>query len=230
MSEFISVATILLAAIAHATLQLGLGCLLLLYHESAGKHIKSKTRALIGSFISGIGIITFLLLAAACFVVSGIFGGALSNDLLIVVIIALATIAVIMWFFYYRRGNATELWLPKVAARFIDGRARVTNSNTEAFSLGVMTGFAEILFSMFLLIVAGNSILELDSMYQPLMVAFYTIIVVVPLVIFRFAIRSGHNVVDIQKWRVKNKLFLRIVSGLCFFLLGIFIFVFKFLG
>lgn len=230
MSEFVSVATVILAAIAHASLQLGLGCLLLLYHESTGKHIRSKTRNLVGSFISGIGMITFLFLATACFVVSGIFGGALSNEILIIIIGALSAIAIIMWFFYYRRGNSTELWLPKSVAKFVDNRAKVTNSNTESFSLGILTSFAEMPFALFLLLVAGNSILEIDPMYQPLTVAIYTIIVIIPLIIFRFAIRSGHNVVDVQKWRVRNKVFLRVVSGFCFLLLGVFVFAFKFLG
>ena len=230
MSEFISIAIIVLAAIVHASLQLGLGCLLLLYHESAGKHIKSKTRNLIGSFISGVGSIVFLLLATACFVVSNIFSGALSMPVLAAVIGVLVALAIVMWFFYYRRGTTTELWLPQVVAKFINGRAKVTNSNTEAFSLGVMTSFAELPITIILLLLAGNSVLELDPMYQPLMVAFFTIIVIIPLIILNLMIRTGHNVVEIQKWRVRNKVFLRVVSGFGFLILGAFIFAFKILG
>jgi hypothetical protein len=230
MSDFVSIAIIILAAIVHASLQLGLGCLLLLYHESAGKHIKSKTRNIVGSFISGVGSITFLLLATACFVVANTFGGALSTAILIVVISTLIALAVAMWFLYFRRGTTTELWLPKVVARFIHGRAKVTDNNTEAFSLGVMTSFAEIPFLVILLLIAGNSVLELEPMYQPLLVAFYTIITITPLIILNIFIRTGQTVVDIQKWRVKNKLFLRVISGFGFAILGIFIFAFKILG
>ncbi|MCL1839758.1 hypothetical protein FWF89_02020 [Candidatus Saccharibacteria bacterium] len=229
MSEFISIAIIVLAAIVHASLQLGLGCLLLLYHESAGKHIQSKTRNLVGSFISGVGTIAFLLLATACFVISNTFDGALSIQILTAAIGILIALAIVMWFFYYRRGSSTELWLPQIVAKFINNRAKVTNSNTEAFSLGVTTGFAEMPFIIILLLVAGNSVLELDPMYQPLMVAFYTIIAIIPLVVFNIIIRTGHNVVEIQKWRVRNKLFLRIISGLGFLALGLFIFAFKIL-
>jgi len=230
MSDFISVAIIVLSAIVHASLQLGLGCLLLLYHESAGKHITNKTRNLIGSFISGVGTIAFLLLATACFVVSNTFDGALSMQILTAVIGILIALAIAMWFFYYRRGTTTELWLPRVITRFINGRAKVTNSDTEAFSLGVMTSFAELPFIIILLLIAGNSVLELEPMYQPLMVAFYTIIVIIPLIILNIVIRTGHNVAQIQKWRIKNKLFIRLVSGLGFLTLGIFILAFKILG
>jgi len=230
MNDFISIMTVVWTAVAHASLQLGLGCLLLLYHESAGKHIRAKTRNLIGSFISGVGTIVFLLLATACFVVSNIFNGALSMQILTAVIGVLAALAIVMWFFYYRRGTTTELWLPKIAAKFIDNRAKVTNSNTEAFSLGVLTGFAEMPFIIILLLVAGNSILELDPMYQPLMVSFYTIVTIIPLIALNIGVRIGRNAADIQKWRVKNKLFLRVISGFTFLLLGAFIFAFKILG
>jgi hypothetical protein len=202
----------------------------LLYHESAGKHIKSKTRNLVGSFISGAGIITFLLLAAACFVITNIFDGALSIQMLAATVGILAALAIVMWFFYYRRGTTTELWLPKVVARFIDRRAKLTNHNTEAFSLGVMSSFTEMPFVAILLLITSNSILELTPIYQPLMVAIYTIIVIIPLVILNISVRTGHNVAQVQKWRVKNKLFLRIISGCAFLILGSFIFAFKILG
>lgn len=230
MGELVSFGMIILAAAVHASLQLGLGGLLLLYHESKGKHVNNKTRGLVGSYISGVGVIVFLLLATACYIVTTLFGGILSVELLAAIMSILLVLSLVMWVFYYRRGETMELWLPKAVSRFIDGRAKVTNSNTEAFSLGVLTSFAELPFTIVLLLVAGNSILELETIYQPLMVAIYTIIAIVPLVVFRLAIRSGRNVVDVQKWRVRNKMFLRIVSGAGFLVLAIFVFAFKVMG
>jgi len=230
MSDFANIAIIALAALVHATLQLGLGCLLLLYHESAGKHIREQTRNLVGSFISGVGLAVFLLLATACFLVTSIFGGALSAPILTIAIGILIALAVAMWFLYFRRGDTTELWLPKVVAGFISNRAKVTSSNTEAFSLGVTTSLAEMPFLAVLLLVAASSILELRPEYQPMTVCFYTIIAIVPLAVMSLIIRSGQNAVDIQKWRVRNKLFLRVVSGFSFLILGGFIFAFKILG
>ena len=230
MSELLSVATIVLAGLVHASLQLGLGCLLLLYHESMGKHIRSRTRGIVSSFISGVGIIVFLLLSTACFLVINLFESAFSTEVLAAVIGILTALAIVMWFLYYKSGKTTELWLPKTVARFVDNRAKVTNSNTEAFSLGVLTCFAEMPFIMILLLVAGNSILELPVEYRALAVAGYTIITIIPLIVLRIAIRSGKTVVDIQKWRMKNKTFLRIISGTGFLILGLFLFAFKFLS
>ena len=230
MSDFISIATIVLAAIIHASLQLGLGCLLLLYHESLGKHIKAKTHNLVSSFIAGVGTIIFLFLGTACFIIDALFNGALSVPLLAALIGILAALAIIMWLFYYRNGYSTELWLPKSVARFIDRRAKATSSNTEAFSLGILSCFAEMPFVAILIFVAGNSILQLSPIYQALMIAIYTIIAISPLVALRFVIRSGRTLADIQRWRLRNKIFLRIISGCGFLSLGIFIFAFQILG
>jgi hypothetical protein len=230
MDDLVSLGTVVLAGVVHAGLQLGLGCLLLLYHESAGRHVGKKTRALVGSFVSGVGTIVFLALAATCFVVVNIFDGALSVEWLAAVVGVLVGLAVVVWFLYYRRGATTELWLPKVVAKFIDGRARVTESNTEAFSLGVLTCFAEAPFIFILLMVAGNSLLELPVKYQVLTVALYTIITMLPLIVMRVVLRNGRTVAEVQRWRVRNKMFLRVISGVGFFALAMYILAFKLLG
>jgi hypothetical protein len=230
MSETLNLATIVLTALVHATLQLSLGCLLLLYHESMGKHIRKRTRRLVSSFIIGVGSIVFLLLASACFVVSNLFANTPHFEIFAIIIGVLAALAIIMWFFYYKRGNSTELWLPKTIAHFIDSRAKVTNNNTEAFSLGILVCLAEMPFTLILILVAGSSIIELPPASQTLMVAIYTIITLIPLIFLRLCLRSGKTVVDIQRWRLHNKTFLRIISGVGFLTLGLFLLSFKILG
>ncbi len=230
MDMLIPFSEVFLAAVVHATLQLQLGALLLLYHASLGKHVRKKTKNLVSSYISGIGTLVFLMLGATCFLLDRYFGKALYAEEVVIVVGMLVALAVATWAFYYRRGKSTELWLPRTVARFIDRRAKETNSNTEAFSLGVLTSLAEMPFTMVLVLVAANSILDLSPLYQILAVTVYTIITIVPLVILRFAVRKGQTVVDIQRWRVKNKSFMRIISGVGFLVLGFFIFAFEVLG
>jgi hypothetical protein len=142
----------------------------------------------------------------------------------------LVALAIAAWAFYYRRGKSTELWLPRTVARFIDKRAKETNSNTEAFSLGVLTSLAEMPWTMVLFVVAANSIIVLPSECQLLAVALYTIITIIPPMVLRIAIRKGQTVVDIQRWRVKHKSFMRVITGVGFLVLGFFIFAFEVLG
>lgn len=227
MDMVIPFAEVFLAAVIHATLQLGLGSLLLLYHASLGKHVRKKTRSLVGSYISGLGALVFLGVAATAFLLDRYFGKSLYAEELLIVVGMLIALAIAVWAIYYRRGKSTELWLPRTVARFIDRRAKETNSNTEAFSLGVLTSLAEMPFTLVLIVVAANSLLGLPALYQLLAVVMYTIIAILPLVIARFAIRKGNTVVDIQRWRVKHKTFLKIITGVGFLMLGLFVFAFE---
>ena len=146
------------------------------------------------------------------------------------VIGVLVALAISIWAFYYRFGKSTELWLPKSISRYINRRARLTNSNTEAFSLGMLACFAEAPFTLILIVVAANSVLGLPQALQILAIVLYAALSVFPLAVLRIAVRRGQTVVDIQKWRIKNKNFLRIVSGVGFLVLAGFLLVFKVLG
>ena len=216
-----------MAAVIHATLQLSLGALLLLYHASLGKHVRKKTKNLVDSYIAGIGALVFLALGAVAFVLDRYFEKPLYVEELIIVIGMLVALAIAMWMFYYRRGKSTELWLPRSVARFIDKRAKTTNNNTEAFSLGVLTSLAETPWTIVLFVVAANSLLELPPLYQILALAVYTIVSIIPLAILRLVIRKGQTVVDVQRWRVKHKNFFRVLTGIGFITLAFFLFTFE---
>lgn len=227
MEMIVPFSEVFLAAVVHATLQLSLGSLLLLYHASLGKHVKKKTRFLVDSYIGGLITLVFLMLATMVFILDRYFEKALYVEELVIVIGMLVALAIAFWAFYYRRGKSTELWLPRSVARFISRRAKETNSNTEAFSLGLLTSLAEMPFTLVLIVVAANSILELPALYQILAVALYAIITIIPPMILRFVIRRGQTVVDVQRWRVKHKVFFRILTGVGFLVLGFFLFTFE---
>jgi len=227
MSDLLNTSIVVLAAILQATLQLGLGSLTLLYHESASRNITKKTKRLISSFISGVGLMVILLLGATCFIVDRLLGNPLSQEIFYILIGVLTALAIIMWFFYYRRGHSTELWLPKRFALFTNRRAQSTGSDTEAFSLGIFCTFAELPIAVAPLILATSSILDTTPDYQLIQLALYCLITIAPLLIFRFAIHTGRTAVDVQKWRVRNKTFLRLISAAAFLALAAFIVVFK---
>lgn len=230
MIDYVSIGTILLAALIHASLQLSLGSLLLLYHSSLGKHIRKKTKHLVTHFISGVSLMTILVTSSLCFIIAVLSGGTLSPGWILVCSGILVALAFCAWFLYYRSGRSTELWLPRSVSRFIAFRAKVTNSNTEAFSLGLLVGFAEMPFSLILSAVAANSILVLPESWQITMIIAYSLIAISPLVILRLCIRRGQTVADIQKWRTENKLFLKFLTGTGFLVLAIFLIAFEVMG
>ena len=221
---------VILAGLIHATLQMGVGTLLLLYHASLGKHIPKRTRGLVTNYIWGNSLLTGLAVAGSCFGVFVVCQGEMNPAMLTIVVGILVALAISIWAFYYRFGKSTELWLPKSISRYINRRARLTNSNTEAFSLGMLACFAEAPFTLILIVVAANSVLGLPQALQILAIVLYAALSVFPLVVLRVAVRRGQTVVDIQKWRIKNKNFLRIISGVGFLVLAGFLLVFKVLG
>jgi len=149
--------------------------------------------------------------------------------MLTIVMGVLIALAVSVWTFYYRRGKSTELWLPKSVARYINKRANVTESNTEAFGLGMLACFAEAPFTIILVLVAGNSIVALPQALQILAIAVYTFLSILPLFVMRIAVRKGQTIVDVQKWRIRNKNFLRVLAGIGFLVLAVFLLAFKIL-
>ena len=221
---------ILLAAIVHASLQCELGALLLLYHASLGKHIKRKTKLLVTNYIYGSALLVCLMVATFAFLVATLTDGSLSVLCLAVLASVLIMFSLVIWFFYYKTKRSTELWLPKSVARYISSRAKLTESNVEAFSLGMLTTFAEMPFSFILMLLSANAVVQLPFEFQFLSILGYSIISVLPLFILRFCIRRGSTVVDVQKWRVKNRNFLKMISGVLFLTLAIFIIAFKILG
>ncbi len=227
MEMFIPFGEVFLAAAVHASLQLELGSLLLLYHASLGKHIRRRTKRLVNNYIVGIGVLTLLALTGFGFLMDRYFGGALYPEELTVVVIMLVAVAILVWAFYYRRGRSTELWLPRSVVRYINRRAKNTDSNIEAFTLGMLTGLAEMPFTLVLILVAANSILALPFDYQIGATALYVAIVILPVVVMRLAIRRGQTVADVQRWRVKHKNFFRVMSGIGFLVLAGFILAFE---
>lgn len=226
MSDLLCIATIVLAGIVQASLQLSLGGLILLYHASMGRHRRRKTRYLARNYILGAGVISFLMVCALGFLISTLFNGALKIEWLIICVGVFLASALVMWLFYYRRGHNTELWLPRSFTRFVQRRAKTTNDGVEAFSLGMLSSFAEMPLSIALYFVVANCILNLSAQYQVIAVVGYTIMSIIPLLILRLRVRTGQNVVEVQKWRVRNKAFARIISGGGFLVLAAFVMVY----
>ena len=221
---------ILLAAIVHASLQLELGALVLLYHASLGKHIKKKTKDLVSSYIFGAAMLIILFTSTIIYLIASFSYSSLSTECLAILSAVLLMLAVLIWLFYYRTKRTTELWIPKSIARYINNRAKKTESNIEAFSLGMLTAFSEMPVSFVLMVIAGNSIVDLPLEWQFPAVLLYAFIAVLPLFTLRFFIRRGSTVVDVQKWRTKNKNFFKVLSGSLFLTLAVFVIAFKVLG
>lgn len=230
MSIFVSLGLIILSAFVHATLQLGTGSLVLLLTSVIGKNYPARAKSLARSFISGFGLFIFLALTFASFTVSYLGSFTFPPIFLAILTGLLFADALIMWFFYYRPGKSTALWLPRSTAHFFTSRLAQIKTTTDAFSLGVFVCLAELPLSLALFFTATLGITALPETYRGFALVFYIIIATLPLFITNFIAFHGRTVVEIQRWRVKNKTFFKILSGVLFLILAVFIFAFKLLG
>ena len=225
MSDLLSIAVIALAGIVQASLQISLGGLVLLYHSSMGQHRHRKTRYLAKSYIWGALAISFLAVCAGAFILERIFQGEIAREAVFVVSGMLLASAAVMWLLYYRRGRqSTQTWLPKSLTHYISRRARATGDNIEAFSLGMLSAFVELPLTIAIYAVVANCLI---STTQPfLALGIYLAVVALPMVLLKLRMKTGRNVAEIQRWRIQNKAFVRIISGSGFAVLAVVVLTF----
>lgn len=229
MEGYAYLGIIVLAGLVLASLQTPLGTLLLLYHSSLSKHVRPKTKRLASSYISGVTLTNFLLVSTIALLIAELASG-LSKTILSVVLGVLVALALISWCFYYKRGTTTELWFPRQLAKYLSSHAKSTTNESEAYTLGLAVPFVEFLFSFPLLLLAGDAVLHLPTDFAALGLVAFTVISVLPLVVLRLALRSGRNVAEIQRWRLRNKTFQRVFTGFGFLVLAGFLLAFVILG
>ena len=80
--------------------------------------------------------------------------------------------------------------------------------------------------SIALYFVVANCVLNLSAQYQIIAILGYTLMSVLPLIALKLRIKTGRNVVDFQKARLRNKAYLRIISGSGFAVLAAFVWVY----
>ena len=176
MSDLLCIATIVLVGLVQASLQLSLGGLILFYHASMGSSSPTQNtlfgqtlyyRRCSNQFLNGLRnwFLDFFLFDGA--LQDRIFDGLRRN---------------IPRKHSSSGGSSTSaevikpsLVVAKIFTRFINRRAKATNDNIEAFSLGMLSSFAEMPLSIALYFVVANCILTMSAQYQIFAILGYTL-------------------------------------------------------
>jgi hypothetical protein len=229
MDILTSLAIVGFAALIHASFQLSVSVLTLLSgHAIGSKKSHARLVRLTTSFTTGVGVMTLLLLSLTSLIFLHAFGGEVPLVVWALVCGLVLGIGIAVWLFYYRRGTkGTELWLPRSFASFLSNRSKVTNQGAEAFSLGLTSVVAELVFIIPTVAIAALVLIGLPSEWQLIGIALYTVISLIGLLIVWSLIGSGHSLARIQKWRIENKRFLQVSSGGALIVLGFFVYVSK---
>jgi len=217
------------AALIHASFQLGVSMLTLLSSHTIGKNRShAKLLRLTGSYLLGAGIMTALLLSTVSLVLLNILNASRIPLLTWAVTCGLLMgLGVAMWAFYYRKEQGTTLWLPRSLATYLAERTKATHLSGEAFGLGLTGVIAELLFVIGPLLISALVLIQLPPTWQLVGVGFYTLISLLSLLTVAGLIGSGHKISQIQKWREHNKRFLQFIGGGGLMILGLYVYVEK---
>jgi len=229
MDILTSLAIVGFAALIHASFQLSVSVLTLLGgHAIGAKKSHARLVQLTTSFTTGAGVMTLLLLSFVSLIFLHSFGGGVPLVVWAITCGLVLGIGIAVWLFYYRRNaKGTELWIPRSFADFLTTRSKKTHHTAEAFSLGLTSVIAELIFIIPTVTIAALVLVELPPVWQLAGIGIYTLISIIGLLVVWSLIGSGRSLARIQKWRVENKKFLQFSSGSALVVLGFFVYVSK---
>ena len=228
---YIALAIIGLAALIHASFQLGVSMLTLLSgHSLSVRRSQFRVFRLTTSFVFGAGVMTLLLLSTFALIFTHITTP--DNHILIWSITSglLIGVGLAVWFTYYRAGRGTMLWIPRSLADFLENRTKATKRSAEAFSLGLTSVIGEILFIVAPLAVSAYALTYLPMSWQIVGILGYAAISLSSLLIVWSLVSNNYKISRIQKWREANKSFLQYCAASGLIILGAFTFVNEVLG
>lgn len=232
MSVFIPLAVLALSILIMTFLNLTPGIYALFCHYCYGKYNEKKTQDFTFFFILGAEIVasclflsTYLLVA----IVIADFPRTIINYFAWVLIGLFIALAIASLFFYFRPGNGTRLFIPRKIANSYNYNAKNAKTRSDAFCLGALSGIPELLFTLPLYIVTSSEILKMSNSHpaSSLLTILYIVIPIVPLFIMRFNYRHGHNLADIERSRVHDKNFTRVIMCISYLLIATIIICFR---
>lgn len=228
---YITLAIVGLAALMHASFQLGVSMLTLLSgHSLSVKRSQLRTFRLTTSFVFGASVMTTLLLSTIALIFSYIVTP--DNHILLWSGVSglLIGVGLAVWFTYYRAGPGTSLWIPRGLAEFLTKRTKSTRRSAESFSLGLTSVLGELLFIIAPLAASAYAIVHLPVTWQIVAILGYITISLSPLLIVWAMVGYGHKISRIQQWRERHKLFLQFIAATGLIILGAFTYVNEVLG
>ena len=221
-----SLAIVALAALIHASFQLSVSVFTLLSgHAIGAKTAHKKVLRLTSGFLAGVLVMTMLIISSTAFLFQHFFNGIVPSLMWAISCGLLLGLGIAVWVFYYRPTKGTSLWLPRGAARYLAVRSKATRDGVEAFSLGLTSVVAELLFIIAPIVVASLALINLPSLWQLIGIAIYTFISLLSLMVVYALVGSGHKLSGIQRWREDNKRFLQFAGGGALLVLGFYLYV-----
>ena len=232
MSIFTSLSIVVISMLIIASLKLVPGVFGLFYHYALGKYSARKVSDLSIFFIFGVEILPaliFILLNLILFALS-FTAINLSSEIFSWTMAGLLIALGFAYFcFYFRSETGTKLFISRRSAANFEQKAKLVKNRSDAFILGFVSGIPELIFSLPLYLLVLISVTkDFAQMFPPsLIIAPFILITICPLFFVYAYFRSGNNLANFLKLRIKNKLFFRLFTSILYLLLAILIIFFR---
>ena len=201
------------------------------YHHALGKTSAKKADDQSLSFILGVEIFTAIIFLAFYIATSLILLKTdFINDIFMYVLAGIFVLeAIFMFFFYFRRGKknkrTTSLFIPRSFSKNILKLTNSAKNRTDTIALGFISSALDLIFTLPLFIIASIQIINLSFDNGFVFIIAYIIIATIPLFTIRTLYRRGSNLAKIQRFRIKNKNFFRLILAVSYLLIAILIIV-----
>ena len=204
-------------------LQTSPGIFAIFYHHALAKTSAKKADDQSLSFILGteIAIAIFFLVVYFTITYLNIENNFLKNPIFLYIMTGIFVLeAIFTFFFYFRPGKnnkkTTRLFLPRSLAKNFIYHAEHVKNRTDTILLGFLSTTSELIFTLPLFVILTTEILNLSPRFNFVFIIAYIIIATIPLFTVRTLYRTGHNLAEIEKLRIKKKLLFRLVISVSF--------------
>lgn len=224
MSFFTSLIIVILATLIQGLMQLPAGIFSIFYHRALGKKSQKNLPANTLFFVLGTLVFNLTIITILCiFIFSAYHYTRLNYNLLSWILTGiLFAESVLCLFFYYRGKGTTELFISRTAARSLKNEAEKVKTRFDAFALGFMAGVPELFFTLPLYIIVIVNLINISVAWRTLIMACFLIANTLPLFSVCLSFRTGHNLAEITRFRLRAKPFVKIFLCISYLLLAIF--------
>ena len=209
------------------SLQLIPGIFALVSHYTFGKYSAKKASDLSLFFIIGVETAFTISILLVYLILTAIYSAIPEVDILIWIICGIAiALGLFTFFFYYRKGNGVELFISRSLAKNIDYRARAIKQRSDAFVLGILAPFPELILTIPLYIISCIVVMDIGetTLARAFLISLLVFFTTVP-ILFYHLLSDRHNLADSLRFRIKNKNFFRTFISIMYFMLAIFIMI-----
>ena len=203
-------------------LQLSPGLFAIFYHHALGKTTAKKADDRALSFILGVEICVAIVFLVV-YISSSIFlsDQSFPRDIYLWVLSGIFLVEAVATFFLYFRKKSTSLFIPRHVAASLIHRAESAKSRSDTIVLGIVTCIFELIFTLPLYFAASFAISNISTRSGFIFIIAYIIIATIPLFTIRSLYKTGRNLAEIQRSRVKKKLFFRLTISISFLILAV---------